>query len=62
MIISISCPSVSIALYFKEEFLTELVAGGLQMSIDRFISSKSVMQIMIGSVFMFNEGNNMVSS
>lgn len=55
MIIDINMTCISLSLYFLNEFLTEIVCHDLGIIIDKFVSTKNVIEISSTAIWTFGE-------
>jgi len=55
MVFNINMTSVSLSLYFLNEFLSEIVCQDLDMTVDRFASNKNIIEICSTALWTFGE-------
>jgi len=57
MLINLLLPELSLNLFFKGEYLTNMVVTQMKIMIDRASTGRSYFEITSNSLFMLNEAN-----
>ena len=55
MLVKIKMPCISISCYFLNEFLAEIVCQGFTVDIDRFVSTKNILDLSASCLWAFGE-------